>query len=830
MVTETKNELLIAFGLKLLALRRGSGLSQTQVASPEAADFSVKTISAKERGVGSRAPAEAFVALYVQRCRDHAQRRGSLPDSDYDLRAWERARTLLEDALFEQAALGREGLVDLAEDPQEPEAEVLLTGSQDERIVTVDRVPSTQFRRLADWTPRTFGVQAPVASQHPAPAQDVGPVYLPRTFDRALRADLLHGHEVAPRCIALSGWSSVGKTRSAWAAATAVLPADTLLARPEDAGELLDLLAGPVPAGSVVFLDDAARHFKEPELHEVVRRLQPLLKRRKPVVVLLTVHPLTLGQYEELTDDPERDGRAKRALSLIDVIHQVDEQLPDLTDARHAAKVDPQLRDALEAAADTGRIIPMITGGPQLVSRLTRLAPETRALILGATDCRRLGHTAPLTNALLADAAFAHLDRHERARTGDTWLSNALDAAGRRVTGQIAALYPVNDSSVYQVEGFDVSPYLVNHRERQQAPIPTHVWQALHDNVADGDQLMLLGHAAHSRAVYSWAYRYFTRARLMQHQHAGRALGRLLDEVHWTRPAPAPIETLTITQSQSHSADRDDIDVVLDEIEEVLLHSEMEMDPLAEHIMPLSRPPSIGLYAKAAVEELQDRPDVRAKLDIGDDWYAWYAELWRDLEGHYRDRSPGRTSLLNQVLRAYSTEDIKMGLGLVWCMENQVDANEPSNVEERRQLLERALAAGTRVDEVCGRLQEMAVQAQDWEELSRVSELGGVTALQEEAWILVRAGMLDRAEQRYEQLAERFGAHTGLMGFWWRTGRQVQAEAALRQHIVAGNRLSLLQLINWVRDAGRVAEADSLRRSGLEPDGSTSAWTPPPRA
>ncbi|MYW69491.1 hypothetical protein GTY65_36305 [Streptomyces sp. SID8379] len=834
MATEIKTDLLIAFGAELRALRRGSGLSQSQIADPAAANFSVKTVSAKERGVGSQAPEEPFVKLYVQRCRDHAERRGSLPDRAYDLKTWEDARTRLEDALFERASVVRKGVVDPVGSVQKPEGEDPPACSQatmHERGPTTDLAATARFRRLDAWTPKEFGVQSPVGSPHPALTRSVGPDYLPRTFDHALRQDLLHGHQDTSRCIALSGWSSVGKTRSAWEAASAVLPAGTPLARPDDAGELLALLAGPVPAGAVVFLDDAARHFKEPELHDVARQLQGLLERPEPVVVLLTVHPLTLGQLEELTDDPERDGRAKRALRLIDTIHEVDEQLPDLTDARQAAKVDPQLRDALEAAADTGRLIPMITGGPQLVSRLARLAPDTRALIVGATDCRRLGHTGPLTDALLADAAFAHLDRHERARTGGAWLSDALHAAGRRVTGQVAALYPVNHSSVYQIEGYDVSPYLINHRDRQQAPIPDHVWQALHDNLADGDQLMLLGHAAHSRAVYRWAHRYFTRAHLLKHHDARRALQRLLHEVHWTPPVPAAhlARPASVEPRRAQNNDEETVDAFDALVDEMLADDEAATDPLgSDGVYMEGLGHSIGLHAKSAVEELPVRPDVLRKLDFGGDWRRWYSELWEDLEDSSYARRSGNTSLLVQVLRAFPEDDLESRLGLVWYWERHNDADDPGNLQERREILERALVAGISVHEVCSRLQKMAARAHDWEELDRVTAYDGVVALQRAAWLYEEAGLMDRAERRYQDLSERFGVHRELLAFWCRTGRGARAEAVLRQQIVAGNRQALLQLIGMVRDDGRAAEAAALRRSGLEPDGSTSTWTPPP--
>lgn len=831
---EIKHELLTTFGKKLRALREDSGLSQGDLEDLSVPNFSAKTISAKERGVGSRAPEEDFVRHYVERCRDHGKRRRTVPDSAYNLPDWDAERTRVEDALFELASARRHGVVELDEPEGESEEGLPFPASaaaRHELATLPDARPSAQFRTLSTWTPAAFGVQAPVALPNSAAVGADASVYLTRTFDESLRQDLVHGHQTAPRCITLSGWSSVGKTRSAWAAVNAVLPADTMLARPVDASALLDVLAHPVPTGSVVILDDAAEHFRESELHEVTTGLRTLLDRSEPVIVLITLHPATLGQLEELTDDPVRNGRAKRARSLIGIVHEVGERLPDLTEARRLAKVDPHLRDALAASGDTGRVIPMITGGPQLVSRLPRLAADARALILGAADCRRLGHTAPLDDVLLTDAAFAYMDQHERARTGDAWVGSALTAAGRRVAGQVAALYPVNTTSVFQIEGYEVSPYVVNHRERQQAPIPVRLWKALHDNLADGSQLMRLGDAAYGRAVYGWAYRYYTRARLLEHQGAIGALDRLLAEVNWQKPAP----TLTPVPSPSvapvYASTASDIDTMLDELDaELEAVSDAGTDPLSQFSGFYIRH-SLGIYAKWAVEVLPERPDVLSKLKIDGNWQKWYRNLWDDMLGQYGTRAP--TSLLTQVLRAFPPEDVSARLGLAYCLENQVDADSPSNVQERRQHLEFALAARqstAAAAEVVRQLQTIAARTQEWDELDRLTAQGGELELTQAAVLYEEANLMAEAEERYNELADRYGLQSRLIQFWWRSGECDRAEAALRQHIVAGNRLSLLSLIELVREAGREAEAGALRRSGLEPDGSTSEWEPPAHA
>ena len=87
--------------------------------------------------------------------------------------------------------------------------------------------------------------------------------------------------------------------------------------------------------------------------------------------------------------------------------------------------------------------------------------------------------------------------------------------------------------------------------------------------------------------------------------------------------------------------------------------------------------------------------------------------------------------------------------------------------------------------------------------------------------------MLSEAEECYGGMGARYGERTALFEFWWRAGHRGRAEAALREHIPAGNKRSMRRLMAMVREDGRVDEADRLRRSGLEPDGSTSPWRPP---
>lgn len=795
------------------AVRGSSPASRQPAASALVAGFSVKTISDKERGIGSEAPSPEFVRLYVQRCRQY--RRRDVPVERFDLALWERRRELLVDRL-ERASPG--GVT-------EPAAAVDPPAS------------SSLFRPLAEWTEESFGVQRPMAL--PGEARGGYSPYIGRHFDRTLREQVQEAHHSAPLCVTLSGWSSSGKTRSAWRALTSALPEDVPLARPDDAPALLRLLQLPVHPGAVIFLDDAAEHLGPAHLHEVVQALGELLGRPEPVLVLLTLDPATLGRLTELTDDPVQDRRIQRALSLVSrTVHEVYDELEDLAEAHGFAHEDPYLRHALAASASTRRVIPMLTGGPLLLERQPRLPPHTRALITAAGDCRRLGHTGPLPAHLLKTAALAHLDERQRARQDDDWLQAALTEAERPVRGDVRALHPVNTRAAYGVEGYEVSAYLVNHWVREADFIGVTVWQALHDHVTDGEQLVRLGHEAHSRAVYGWAHRYFTRAVSLGYAEAATALAWLLKEVAGRERLRVVASGDVAGQSGSGLAGGDDADNFMAAIDEALAQLEEIEGPLDPRLPgggPGWAEEDFGLRAKDILERLG--PNL-AQLDVlgfpAEERGQLYSRMWGELDGVHGSKAPDGgfwllpvRSRLTALFRALAEANMSARTALVWALENQPDADTTDNLREREQHLRALLAVGESPREVIRRLQKIAARESRWSDVDELTARGGRYELETAAALYERYGLHATAEKLNSELASVYAHQHALIEFWWRTGRWSQAEAALRRHIVAGNRHSLDRLITMLESTGREDEARAAARSGLEPDGSTSAWVPP---
>ncbi|MEV7885205.1 hypothetical protein ACWD3I_25225 [Streptomyces sp. NPDC002817] len=787
--------------------------------------FSASTISEKERGIGREAPSPDFVRLFVQRCQAYARR--DVFGERYNLDIWERKREVLAGVLKHTAHSV----------PERRDPSATPAAAPD---------PSPLFRPLAEWTPDAFGVQHPMAL--PGESQTELSPYIARSFDTILRQQVEQGHRSGPRCVTLSGWSSAGKTRSAWRVVTSSLPENCPLARPDDALALLELLQHPVPDGAVIFLDDAAEHLGPAHLHEVVQGLAELLGRREPLLLLVTLDPATLGRLTELTGDPVEDRRIQRALDLVArTVHEVPDDLQDLTEARQRAQEDPYLRHALAASVGTGRVFPMLTGGPLLVDRHERLGPHARALVTAAGDCRRLGHVGPLPDSLLKAAALAHLDEQQRAVQDDGWIRTALAEAERPVRGQVRALFPVNTSQTYGIDGYEVSPYLVNHWVRRADFIDVTVWQALYDHVEDGEQLMRLGHEAHSRAVYGWAYRYFTRAVSLGHQGAAVAVTWLLQQVGEKERVRTPASAtgaeardVAAGGDQANDGDADDfmaaIEATLAEMEEI----EGPLDPRL-----LARPgvswfeADFGIAAKDILEELTPSSSHLDVLGLPPEKRgALYRRLWDEMEGVHGSKAadgdfwllPTRSWLVS-LFRAMNAAhgSARNREALVWALENKPDADTPANMREREDHLRVLLANWISTREVVRRLQTIAAQEARWNDVDDLTSMGGRYELETAAELYERFGLHTAAEQLNTEIASEYADQRALIEFWWRTERRQQSEAALRRHIVAGNRHSLERLVTMLRETGRDAEASAVGRSGLEPDGSTAAWTPPPR-
>ena len=220
--------------------------------------------------------------------------------------------------------------------------------------------------------------------------------YLSRAHDRWLTEVLGPTVQGGPSVLAvLTGESTVGKTRAMYEAIVALAP-DWPLHAPADAEELVGLLdAGEVAAGSVLWLNEAQRHFAGPGGEAAALRLDRLLAATTGIVA---VGSLWRRPYcDELTRGREVTGHPFRCTVSLAGSADRHDPVPDrLTDAERAALPDGDDRLLRAAAAGTadGRVIQQLTGGPELVRAYHDgglFSPREHALLTAALDIRRLG-------------------------------------------------------------------------------------------------------------------------------------------------------------------------------------------------------------------------------------------------------------------------------------------------------------------------------------------------------------------------------------------------------------------------------------------------------
>ncbi len=185
------------------------------------------------------------------------------------------------------------------------------------------RMASTRYPaagiRVSRADPQRLGVHAAISA--PGVPDEIPPEYVPRDVDDGefgVRAKIAAAAERGG-FVLLVGGSSVGKTRSAFEAVTALLP-DWWLVHPAGPGEIAALASVPVPR-TVVWLDELQRYLDGDHGLDggVVRAL---LNASDPVVIVGTLWP---DRYIAYTTVPTPGGadphaREREVLNLAAII------------------------------------------------------------------------------------------------------------------------------------------------------------------------------------------------------------------------------------------------------------------------------------------------------------------------------------------------------------------------------------------------------------------------------------------------------------------------------------------------------------------------------
>ena len=162
--------------------------------------------------------------------------------------------------------------------------------------------------RVSEADPRRLGVHAAISV--PGMADEVLPEYVPRDADDGELGVRAKVAAAAKRggFVLLVGGSSVGKTRSAFEAVTALLP-EWWLVHPSGPGEVAALAAAPTPR-TVVWLDELQRYLDgEHGLTGGVVRAR--LNAPDPVVIIGTLWPDRYAAYTTMPAPGGADPHAR---------------------------------------------------------------------------------------------------------------------------------------------------------------------------------------------------------------------------------------------------------------------------------------------------------------------------------------------------------------------------------------------------------------------------------------------------------------------------------------------------------------------------------------
>jgi len=391
------------------------------------------------------------------------------------------------------------------------------------------RIPAAAIRvHQAD--PRRLGVHAAISV--PGVPDERPPEYVPRDADDGESGIRAKVRVAAQRggFVLLVGGSSVGKTRCAFEAVTALLP-DWWLVHPAGAAEVT-ALARALPPRTVVWLDELQRYLDGEHglAGEVVRAL---LTASDPAVIIGTIWPDRYAAFTAVpaSGGPDLRAREREVLDLAEVV-RIDPEfsLAEQGRSRAAAARDRRLAVALEAAGYG--LTQTLAAAPQLVARwqdAKTADPYAWAVLTAALDAARLGARAPLSPGLLRAAAPGYCTSAQRAEAPENWFEQALAYATGKLHGAAAALSPAG-AGMGHIAGYVPADYLIQHasRKRRYERVPASTWDAVISHIRDPADAARLADSARNRLLYRYAIPLYSYAVDAGDGDAARRLADLL--------------------------------------------------------------------------------------------------------------------------------------------------------------------------------------------------------------------------------------------------------------------------------------------------------------
>jgi predicted negative regulator of RcsB-dependent stress response len=614
--------------------------------------------------------------------------------------------------------------------------------------------------------PRRLGVHAAISV--PGVADEIQPEYVPRDADEGESGVRATMAAAARRggFVLLVGGSSVGKTRCAFEAVTALLP-EWWLVHPAGPGEVAALAAASAPQ-TVVWLDELERYL-DGEHGLTGGVLRALLNPPHPAVIIGTLWPDRYTAYTTLPAPgcADQHARQKEVLDLAAVVRLPPEFSPSEKErARAAAHRDPRLRVALGTAGYG--LTQTLAAAPQLVARwqdAQTASPYAWAVITAALDIARLGGSAPLSADLLRAAAPGYCTSQQKAEAPENWIEQAFSYATGKVLGAAAALSPVG-ADMGRTAGYIPADYLVQHasRERRFARVPGNTWDAAVCHIHDHADTARLARSAENRLLHCYALPLYRHAADAGNSNAAEQLAHLLAE------RGELDEAEQILRARASDTDEDSRYARFRLVS--LLAERGKLDE-AQQILRAQVDAGDGLAALRLADLLAEHGDIdglRARADAGDRTAAEHlARLLAergDINGLLAQIAAGDTrslaSLVNLLAERGDFKELRAwadGGSAIAAVALAELLAERGNLEEAEQILRARADAGDWY--VALRLADLLAGLGELDEAEQIlraqahsgDEYSNLAALQL-ADLLAQRGKLDEAKQILQALAD----------------------------------------------------------------------------
>ncbi|WP_280361498.1 GNAT family N-acetyltransferase [Nocardia wallacei] len=323
---------------------------------------------------------------------------------------------------------------------------------------------------VVEWSAEALRVRATVGGN-----RMVG--YVLRPHDTTMREaidDALDGH--GSRMIVLRGGSCTGKTRCAIQAIRDRIPHWTLV-RPAGKDQLQYILQTGLGPSTVIWLDEIQIFLGNDNAKHLVERLFESITDGHDVLIIGTVwgSPGSTDFIEQLDLDPAIERFLDVSVRTIDVPSTF--SMAQIEQARKL--LGPELTDVVDAAADSGELVQNLTGGPHLVEMFEAATGYLSAVLTAAVDLFRIGHTLPIPERLLREAACCYLSSRQQLTMRPDRFDEAVQQAMKPVKGAIAALEPARTTvDSENLDGFVLADYLGYHGKKHRSQPPhARLWE-----------------------------------------------------------------------------------------------------------------------------------------------------------------------------------------------------------------------------------------------------------------------------------------------------------------------------------------------------------------